>query len=487
MNDLMTSRRFFLPILLIACAISAGSIWKIFVEKSEYRFFYRGDTNGELNAYTGGLNFVRHGFVKLCFLPGIQRYEESADALMKQRLYTHYPPGPDLMSGAMQAVGIHGFYQQKACILSVNLIAMLLLALAIRRLLPDEQAVAPMILAALVITSAWFIWWAGNLHKFAYEDCAMALGVWAVAVRKEKFFLLACFMGMSFSFEPVPWLAVLGVFLAGQRVAAKLWNPRQALAFLAAMMAAFLLSFGIHLFQNVCYFGSFSAALNDLLASYQLRIGETNSDDVATSYNVLRHIVKGVYASLWFYGTGALILAVLGLRESVKRRLWLPLVLLCAGLVWAIAFRQHSMVHAFTWRHLGIGVFVLATIGFLSLWEQTRWKKGLALLLLFAALFRLPLGCQMSYNRLFLHQLRTAIAKTDSATIAELVYFLKDNPEHISGKQILIDELALRGHVLPDRPAYTIVMNGRPLTIVRSAGFFALVSQPAQGQDSALS
>ncbi len=462
----MKPSRFFLAVFLIACAVSIHSIWKIFAEKSEYREHYRGGIDSELNAYTAGLNFQRHGFAKLCFLPVIWRYEGSFDALMRQRFYTHFPPGPDLVSGGLQELGIHGFYQQKVCILSLNLIAMLLLAFAIRRMLPDEQAVAPFILVSMAITSVWFVWWSGNLHKFTYEDFVMALGVWAAVRQKERLYLLTCFIAMLFSFEPVPWLSVVGVFMAAQKVTAKTWNVRQALVFLATMVGMFFLSFGIHLFQNACYFHSLSAAMDDMRGAYHYRAGVIAAAG-GGSYSVVKQIAKGAYASLWFYGTGVLLLAGIGLKTSVKKRLWLPVVLLCAGFVWQIALPEHGMVHALTWRHLGIGLFVLATIGFLSWWEQATWKKLVALLLLFVALFRVPLGCEMSNNGLFLSQLHKAVTKTDSATIAELVYFLKDNPDHIRGKTILIDELALRGHALPDQPAYTIVRNGKPFTMVR--------------------
>jgi hypothetical protein len=161
-EQLMRTKTLFLGVLFVACVISICSIGRIFVEKSEYRYHYKGDSGSELNAYTAGLSFSRHGFAKLYFLPATSRYEESFDALMKQRLYTHYPPGPDLVSGGLQKLGIHGFYQQKAWILSLNLIAMLLLGFAIRRMLPEQQTVAPFVLVSIAITSVWLVWWSGN-------------------------------------------------------------------------------------------------------------------------------------------------------------------------------------------------------------------------------------------------------------------------------------------------------------------------------------
>ena len=464
-EQLVRSKTFFLGVLFVACVISICSIGRTFVEKSEYRYHYKGDIGSELNAYTAGLNFSRHGFAKLYFLPAIARYEDSLDALQKQRLYTHYPPGPDLVSGGLQILGIHGFYQQQGWLLSLNLIAMLLLGFAIRRMLPEEQTVAPFVLVSIAITSVWFVWWSGNLHQSTYGDLITAFAVWAVVGQKDRLYLLACFMALFFSFEPVPWLCVVGMFMAIQKVTAKTWSVRRALVFLAAMAAMFCLSFGIHLFQNACYFHSFSAALEDMRTAYQHRTGVNTSG--GESYSVVKHITKAAYALLWFYGTGVLILAGIGLKTSFKRRLWLPVVLLCAGLAWPIALRQHSMVHAFTWRYLGVASFVLATIGFLSWWELATWKKPAALLLLLAALLRIPLGCEISANRLFLGQLQKVVARTDSATIADLIWFLKDNPDHIRGKTILINELAGRGHALPDQPAYTIVRNGKSFTLVR--------------------
>jgi hypothetical protein len=414
----MRTKPFFLGVLFVACVISICSIGRIFVEKSEYRYHYKGDIGSELNTYTGGLNFARHGFAKLYFLPAIARYEDSFDALQKQRLYTHYPPGPGLVSGGLQTLGIHGFFQQQECLFSLNLIAMLLLGFAIRRMLPEEQTVAPFVLVSIAITSVWFVWWSGNVDQFTYGDLITAFAVWAVVGQKDRLYLLACFVAMCFSFEPVPWLCVVGTFMAIQKVTAKTWSVRRALVFLAAMVAVFCLSFGLHLFQNACYFHSFSAALEDMLAAYKHRIGVNTLG--AESYSIGKHITKAAYAWLWFYGTGVLILAGIGLKTCFKRRLWLPVVLLCAGLMWPIVLRQHSMMHALTWRYLGIGWFMLATVGFLSWWKLATWKRPVALLLLVAALLRVPLGCELSANRLFLGQLRKVVARTDSATLADL-------------------------------------------------------------------
>jgi hypothetical protein len=459
----MKDRRFFIAIFLVACVISIILIFKVFTEKSEYRLFYKGDIASELSTYIAGVNFERHGFAKLHFM-WVYHYAESFEALRTKDFYTHYPPGPSLVSGVLQKLGVHDFYHQKASILFLNLAGMLVLTSVIRRMLPEEQEIAPFVLMSMAITSAWFVWWAGNLHQHAYNDLFMALGVWAVLSHKERLYLLVCFISLLFSFEPTPWLGVLGVFMATQQVVTRRWNLRQGLMFGAAIVGAFLLSLGLHVVQNAFFFHSLSEAIDDLRKAFQNRAGLVVAD---YPYSVVKHIAKDVYASLWFYGTGVLILAGIGLKTSVKRRLWLPVVILCAGLVWQFVFHYHSMLHGFMTRHFGIGLLVLATIGFLHMWKQTTWKKSLALFLLSAAILRLPLGCELSKNPFWLDQLRRVVAKTDSATIAELIYFFKDNPEHTAKKRILINELALRGRALPDQPAYTIVRNGKPLTMVR--------------------
>lgn len=453
---------------VLACAISAYSIRQVFVEKSEYREHYRGDVFAELNAFTGGLNFARHGFAKLYFLPGIARYEDSYEQLAKQRLYTHYPPGPDLMSGVMQRLGIGGFYQQKACLLVLNVIAVFLMAAAIRRLLPEQGSIAAWVLVALTVTSVWFVWWAGNVQKFGYEDLVTALGFWAVVSRRERVFLATCFLAMWVSFEPVPWLGLLGVFLAGQRFFENVWTLRRAAGYVAAMMAVFFVAFGLHLAQNALYFHSVTAAIQDLLGSYQARTTAEHLDE-ASRYHLAKHLVKAFFATWWFYGIGVLGLAAVGLRATIRQRRWLPVALLAAGLMWALTFRAHSMLHALTWRHLGIGLMVLATIGFLSWWEQSPVKRTFALVLLGLAVVRIPIQCDWSNNRLALTAYQRVVAQTDSATLAAVVSFMRDNPEHRAGKQILINTLAERAHVAPDLPAYTFVIGAERFTLVRES------------------
>ena len=456
----MQSNRLFFAAFLLASIISVGSIYKVFTEKSEYRLFYKGDSNSELYAYTAGLNFAKHGFTPLFFLPA-HRYEASYDVLLRRGLYTHVPPGPDLVSGGLQKVGVGGFYEQKAWILALNVMTMLFLAAAIRHILPAERNCAPLVILSLALPSAWFVWWAGNLHEHAYLDLLMAFGFWAVVTQRRGLFLLACFVAPFFSFELVPWLFVLGIFFASQRAPLRNGGYRPALAFAATMGGLFLLALGLHLFQNACYFHSLSAAIDDLLSAFQIRSGVTASVGVNT-YSFAKHLAKFAYSSLWLYGTGVLILAGIGLTTAIRKKLWLPIVLLCAALPWQIVFRQHCMIHAFTARHFGIGLFVLATIGFIDLWRQVPWKRSLAVLLLFIALVRLPAGCEISNNPLSLAQLRRVIAQTDSRTIAELLYFFKDNPEHSPAKRILIEALALRHGVPPGQSQYTFVMEGNP-------------------------
>ncbi len=455
-------KRLFVLVFLVGCGISAGFIGKIFADKSAYREMYKGGVDSELEAYTAGLNFARHGFTRLYFLPAIVRYEDSYEALMKQGLYTHFPPGPDVVSGAMQMVGIHDFYQQKASLLVLNLLTVVLLALIVRRLLPEERDVAPFVVGALVVTSVWFIWWAGNLFDRAYNDFFMALGAWAVVTQRHRLFLCVCFLAMLFSFEPVPWLGVVGSYLAAQKVASKSWDARQALVFVVAVGVMFVLAFGIHLFQNALYLGSWHAAIEDFRAAYQMRT--TGADAGVNAYSLAKQLSKGAYASLWFYGLSAMALAGIGVRAAIERRVWLPVVLLGAGLAWPIAFRQHSMMHAFTWLHLGIGLFVCAGVGFFWLWRR---NKVVALLLLFAAMLRLPLGCEISTNRFCLARFQAAVQKTDPATMAALISFLKDNPEHAHEKRILVNELARRLRALPDQPAYRLVMGDKRFTLVR--------------------
>ena len=460
-----SSKRFLLTLLVVSCAISAGMLWRIYADKSEYREMYKGNVGTEVNPYIAGLNFTRHGFANLYFLPAIQRYDDSLDALLKEGLYVHFPPGPDLMSGVMQMLGIHGFYQQKLCLLPLNLAAVLLLMLTIRRLLPEERGEAPFILASIIVTSVWFVWWASNLHQHTYNDFFMALGLWAAVARKDRLYLLVCFVATCFSFEPVPWLGILATYFATEQVAAKVWSIRRAAVFVGAAGAMFILSFGLHLLQNGWWMHSLWAAVDDFRTAYKIRGAAAGSG--ANQYSLTKHLAKGAYAILWFYGTGVLILAGIGLNAAIRRRLWLPVILLCAGLAWPILFRQHSMIHAFTWLHLGIGLFLLATIGLLQLWRQTSGKKIIAALLLALAVLRLPLGCEVSTNRLLLGQLRRVVAKTDSATIAELLYFFKDSPEHILERQILLNELTTRAHVATDLPAYALIRDGDRVTLAR--------------------
>ncbi len=475
-QSLASSRRLFLLAALAGCIIAIVSIWQVFAGNSEYRGHYKGDIFSELNAYTAGLNFATHGFANLYFLSAIYRYYEAGDPRAAEHLYTHYPPAAEIISGVLQTLGVHDFYCQKACLLLLDGVALVLLAVAVRRILPEHAAVAPLVFVALAASSVWFVWWAGNLHKSTYETLFMACGLWSVASRRERWFLGVCFCAPFFSFEVVPWLTVLGAFAAARNMAEKTWRGRTALLFVSAMAGMFCLSVGIHLLQNACYFHSLRGAVDDLLKAFLYRTGVTPGTDLGATdkYSIAKHAAKIFYACWWFYGLGILVLAVVGLKRSLQKRWWLPVVLLAAGVVWPLVFRQHSMVHGFTMRHAGIGLLVLATIGFLTWWQQTTAKKLMAAMLLAAAMCRLPAGCEISANPFCLRMLHRVVAQTDTATIEEVLWFFKDSPEHRAEKAMLINELARRCNVPKNQPAYSIVLHRTPVSFIRDQQGFSV-------------
>jgi len=163
---------------------------------------------------------------------------------------------------------------------------------------------------------------------------------------------------------------------------------------------------------------------------------------------------------LWYYGTAVWILFIIGISKAKYReRFWL-IGLLIGAMLWQIIFREHAMIHDFTFLHFGFAIFFGAVIGFISLWNnKKKYLKVIAVFLLLGALLRLPLGAEISTNPVALNVYGKVIHSTDSATLGKILYFIRRSPRNYLEKEIIINELAKRNNVETNLRFYTFIFN----------------------------
>ncbi|HUJ11577.1 MAG TPA: hypothetical protein VL171_16310 [Verrucomicrobiae bacterium] len=446
----------FLPALLgVALLVFVGYSWKCFRLSASANGYYRGNLQDQLNAFTAGLNFAHCGFLKLHFLP--YHHEYRADCLFASKPYTHLLIGSQVISGVLQRLGIHQFTSQRLVLYILSVFSVIFWWKSCQLLAAEGGITAehamPKIAVALILASPWLIYWAGNLHTWTYSDFFAALGLWLILSGRKWQYGICVFLAAFFDWELIIFFSVLGAF----RLYQEYRTHPQALWHLSAWFAVFVLApvcaVGLMLLMNTGYFGNVAGAVHDLTDAAAVRMGLAGA-----AYTFSGHAAKFLFAVLWYYGSSVLVLAVIGIRQCWKQATPWPIVILIAGLLWQLVFRQHSFVHAYTARILGPGVFICAAVGGVTLLSHPipRWRVCGGVLLLLGVL-RLPLGAEVSENPVGLYFWQKAVHSTDSATLGWVLSGVRSTFEHCLGKKALIDELASRSDVPKGLDAYMFV------------------------------
>ncbi|MFY8020063.1 MAG: hypothetical protein ACOVP1_02650, partial [Bacteroidia bacterium] len=243
----------------------------------------------------------------------------------------------------------------------------------LHRLLQNESAA--LIGAISLWLGSYFINWADNLHQHLYGEFLKWIYVYLLYLyhetdRKNKvyFFLMLLIMAaeVNISFEQPVFLgmATLGFSIIYKR---GIFSKETISAALALFFGLFL-----HLYQNALYFGSFKAALDDLIHAYTFRA--TGADTVGYikekeyTWRNFPEIMFGWFNGMErFYlipGWTILILWLLfwkKVKQDNNKLFQICIALFIASISWGFVMSQHAYIHAFTNKHFSL--FVAVSIG----------------------------------------------------------------------------------------------------------------------------
>ncbi len=346
-------------------------------EDGKQRDSIHGDAYSDKNAHSTGLYYYDFGFDKYPWLP-VWNYTGNGDT-SQVWVYTHYPAIPDMLT-AVYSVALDTKSDALIRVFPVllSVVFFFLIFNVLGSVLPDKNAA--FVSAAILVASNYFIFWADNLHKHLYEELLkwayfFALYSYYKNESGKKVLIVACglifIVVINISFEPVTYLAVLTVGMS--------WIYKRKIfswenIFLGAMP---IIGFGIHFYQNILYFGSAKIALTDMTDAATLRTVGNNSsqNEMKRSLEFLDYLeipfmwLRRIERFFLIAGPAFCYFAYLGLKEIKKADLklfQLGIVLILATLSWNLAMTQHSLVHAFTTRHLGIFYGFVVGYGLLS-------------------------------------------------------------------------------------------------------------------------
>jgi hypothetical protein len=461
----------FLMFFLIAFFVFSFQLIKNFSTKEINFFHYTGgDGYSQLNAYTAGLNFAKHGFQKLYFLPIISEYKSNYKDLKKEDFYTHYPAGPDIVSSFLSSLGILKYYSQKKILLIVSFLALFFYILILQKILNYKYQ--EIIFLSLILSSPYFVFFSGNLHEFSYWDLFIGIGIYSLLIDKKIVFFITCFFSLFFTFEIAPFLFSMAIFKSIIDYFDKKITITKSLYFLLITFFCFLFSFSLHVFQNIMFFGSFKLAYNDLFNSLTYRLGQENINAIY-EYSFVKHCIKIAMSFIWYYGISIFVLGSIGIVSVIKNKdknkiLW-TFGIFISSFAWIFTFRQHSMIHVFTNRHYGLAIIIFSVIGFFELLKnKKKYISILAIILLLVSILRLPLGCEFSNNKFLLNKFEKVIKKTDSVTLAEVLFQIKKTQEHKEEKKIILFELLKRNNIQSDKEIYFFDVNNKKFYLKKS-------------------
>jgi len=332
------------------------------VPRAMYPDLDHGDEFSDANALDAGRNFARLGFRTCRFLPVWEPgCERPTDA------YTHFPPLSDIINGVERVV----FHTDMLVVFRLGALACALAGIfcwyVFIRLLTRSPMLG-MLAAVFYIFNPFFIFSSDSLHMLTYSDTLRALAFLLFAVycrtRSRKVFAglwLAYFTVALVTFDYIPYLALF--FALSGFVLPELRVSRKALGILILAPVA---AFGLHFLQNCWYFGSFTAAFNDLRGVAAQRIA-SNSEGIPLNFGTwLQLAIMYNLSQVLIFGPGLLIVSGFfatlmwqaldePARETAGRLLRLTGLFFICGICWYVLFPAHAVGHVFVYllvRHL---------------------------------------------------------------------------------------------------------------------------------------
>ncbi len=336
------------------------------------RGWYYGDGFSEKNVESAARFYMEKGFKPNYGLP-TYLYNDTTQG--DEYVYTHYPPMAEWIGGMVAKVS--GDYSDKTIslfplVLSVFLFFMIFKILA--RWLNNDHAA--FIGASILVLSNYFISWADDIHQHLYIEFFRWSFVylwWLYLTKEDKKWhlipvLVICYAMMCLlSFEPYVYTAIVVV---GFPIALKKKVVRWEVALLLIVP---VLAFGLRLYLNAAYLGSFAKMLEDMRGALVNRTGgaaETSELQRKMDFNDYFYLLPEVrlHRLGHFYIFPSLVvifLSILGCIQLKKHNSVLfrmALVIYIAAISWIFVMPQHALIHIFTLRH--IAIFIGMVIGF---------------------------------------------------------------------------------------------------------------------------
>lgn len=365
------------------------------------------DAPSEFDALNSGMHYYMDGFLKNAGLPdrahpSHKRYDDPADVVDLVLIYTHYPPGPNWLTGlAMKIFGPKDVPSMRLFPITFSVAGLLITYALLRK-------VAGCVLAAgAIITVLQFPMTTEMMHGLFYHPYALTLTILQMSFifnrletkSRLSWRSLSLITGMSFlqgwlSFD---WAFVVMFYplavVSCWRDSASRWEMYKAIAF---SVFGFAFAHFLHFCQVWIVAPHFEHAFNDLFGAAKFRMkGEGSKlipEDAITK--ILNHYIFtlfpsrsqaahfswlmpsiGVTITLFVGGIGCLKSRITRCPRLVAPALISMAIAFVLSLLWALVMRNHSLEQGhwlFLPRHFIVVLFSCVLVSIFELHALAR-------------------------------------------------------------------------------------------------------------------
>lgn len=333
-------------------------------DESGGRSFIFGDGYSDINTLSAVRYFYDFGFWD-SYLRPMHKYmgiEKKSEALV----YTHYPALPDLLV-ALWAKTIRSTNEVALRFFPILLSFGFFFFIFYFLNTWLDNSRAAFISGAFVVLSNYFIAWSDTLHKHTFEE----IGKWIFVhgflwyyFKKRSFWLLfslfvfALFLA-NISFEVIVFISffVAGMSLCFEKGWKKIFSEMN-IVFAASM----ILGFGLHIYLNSLYLGSWELVYQDIWKAFLERTNQSTDPTIYTMTLTDHLQIPIVYLSRLerFFiipGFALIFFAFWGMKKiktENSRNYKIGMVFFVASVSWFFVMKQHAWVHTFTAKQGGI-------------------------------------------------------------------------------------------------------------------------------------
>jgi hypothetical protein len=332
-----------------------------------------GDGYSDINTISSAQYFLDSGFNQTAWLP-VHDYYPHTNATPS--VYTHYPALPNILAGIYATL----FQTSNESVLRI---IPLLLAIGfffyIFHVLfqVTQNRLQALLGGGSIVLAGYYMAWADNLHQHLYGEFlkwiyfALMLRYYLSKERSKTLFAwlwLIMLLQVNISFEQPVYLGVLTLGFA-------IAFDKRVFCFETISAASFvLIGFGLHVYQNAIYFGSWDLALEDLKNAFFFRtsgaeLGGQKAEAAFTLADTWQIPFNWFNRMERFYvipGWAMLLLAYWVMRDLYARNKMLYKVLWAlffASIAWTFVMAQHAFIHIFVNKHFAIWYALIAAYG----------------------------------------------------------------------------------------------------------------------------